>query len=457
MTRIRQHTGMVRLALGSALAAAMLAGCAGAGHIARSDSGAARLSTKGVGKAVARAEAAAARKPDVAALRVALGHAYLDAGRFESAADAFADAMTLGDASGATALSLALAQVASGDQGSAVATLDQWREAIPAGDFGLALALAGETSRGVAILADALRAGEDTPKLRQNLAYAYALDGRWREARLMAAQDVPADQLDQRISSWAVQGKPEDYRQRVASLLAVPLRTDEGQPEALALNAGGSEARFAAAEPAPLASPVRAELAPLAQPELPALPDDSAPRQADARFVDADDAPASFAAAFAAPAADRPDPMDQTRPGFISRAVIQELPARSLERDRAANARLISRAGTDHGAASGKRACDTHLVQLGSFLSEARARKAWDIYVSRNAELRNYRMTITPAVVEGRNFWRVAAAGLDAGGARSLCSSVKGRGGACIAYAAERPLPGAVSPGGASGVRKARR
>ncbi len=76
----------------------------------------------------------------------------------------------------------------------AVAILDDWRDAIPVADLGLALALAGEPTRGSAILADALRNGENTPKLRQNLAYAYALDGRWREARIMMMQDVPADQ-----------------------------------------------------------------------------------------------------------------------------------------------------------------------------------------------------------------------------------------------------------------------
>ena len=63
---------------------------------------------------------------------------------------------------------------------------------------------------------------------------------------------------------------------------------------------------------------------------------------------------------------------------------------------------------------------------------------------ARNAELRNYRMVITPAVVNGRNYWRVAAAGFNASRATSLCSSVKGRGGACFAYAATRAPAGAL-------------
>ena len=86
----------------------------------------------------------------------------------------------------------------------------------------------------------------------------------------------------------------------------------------------------------------------------------------------------------------------------------------------------------------------SHLVQLGSFASAQGARRGWGIMTSRNPQLRNYRMVITPAVVNGRNYWRVAAAGFNAGGASSLCSSVRGRGGACFAYAATRAPAGAL-------------
>ena len=83
-------------------------------------------------------------------------------------------------------------------------------------------------------------------------------------------------------------------------------------------------------------------------------------------------------------------------------------------------------------------------MQLGSFSSPQGARRAWGIFAARNPELKNTRMTITPAVVRGKNFWRVAAAGLDAGGASGLCSSVKTRGGVCFAYAGSIR---AVAPG----------
>ena len=80
----------------------------------------------------------------------------------------------------------------------------------------------------------------------------------------------------------------------------------------------------------------------------------------------------------------------------------------------------------------------SHLVQLGSFSSPQGARRAWGIFTAKNPELKNYRMTITPAVVHGKNFWRVAAGGFNNASAGGLCASVKKRGGACFAYAANR-------------------
>ena len=39
---------------------------------------------------------------------------------------------------------------------------------------------------------------------------------------------------------------------------------------------------------------------------------------------------------------------------------------------------------------------------------------------------------------------RLAAAGFAKSSAQTLCRSVKGKGGGCIAYASSRPLPGAI-------------
>ena len=116
-----------------------------------------------VDKAISLAEGVVASNPREAAYRALLGNAYLRAGRFESAAQAFNDAMKLGDNSTRTALALSLAQIGAGRNRDAVAILQDWRDAIPAADLGLALALAGESGRGVAILSDAVRAGDNSP------------------------------------------------------------------------------------------------------------------------------------------------------------------------------------------------------------------------------------------------------------------------------------------------------
>ena len=239
----------LRNAAGGAVAMALLAGCAGGAKLARIDQAAPKQEAKAKRqgeKAVAQAENAVERNPQSASLRTELGLAYLKAGRFQSAVATLNDAMSLGDNSSRTALSLALAKVGTGNGREAVALLDDWRESIPASDLGLALALAGESGRGVAILSDALRGGENTPKLRQNLAYAYALDGRWREARTMAEQDVPSDQVDRRMSEWALAAKPDDYQKRVAGLLGAPVRIDPGLPEGLALTSTPQNEQLAA-------------------------------------------------------------------------------------------------------------------------------------------------------------------------------------------------------------------
>ena len=237
----------MRYAIAGTLAITLLSGCGGGGGKIASASAKPGASQKLAGRgAIGQAEAAVAASPRVAALRVALGNAYLRAGRFQSASESFNDAMDLGDNSGKTALSLALTYIANGRNADAVGLLDDWRDVIPAADHGLALALAGETGRGVSVLSEALRGGEATPKLRQNLAYAYALDGRWREARLMVEQDVPANLVDQRISDWAASARPEDSRNRVAGMLNVQIRPDAGQPRQLALSNTPSAEQLAA-------------------------------------------------------------------------------------------------------------------------------------------------------------------------------------------------------------------
>lgn len=406
-----------------------------------------------VDKAIQLAEAVVAANPRESGYRALLAQAYLKAGRFQSAATTFDDAMNLGDTSAKTALGLALSYAAQGRNRDAVSILDDWREAIPAADLGLAMALAGEPTRGSAILADALRNGENTPKLRQNLAYAYALDGRWREARLMMSQDVPADQIDARISEWAANARPEDYHVRVAGLLNAPRRDDAGQPARLALNAPqemGQLAANAAPEPAP--EPARRQPVVAAREPSGELPPLGTPEPAAAL---ADYRPVTQQAVYAPPAAATPAPA--TAPGPAA-APVRASTARSFadafvaqsaaagRAERAAPARLAKaapRAIAPRAIAPRPVSGGSHKVQLGSFLTEQGARRAWGIYAARNPELRSYRMTITQAQVRGKTYYRVAAAGLNGSrGAWSLCGTVRARGMGCFAYAALTGVPG---------------
>ncbi len=450
------HTSNIRrsilpLGVTGAIALAMAAGAGfSSGAVAKpgTDKAAAeaqkQLAKGNVEKAIGLAETLVGADPRNAGYRALLGQAYLRSGRFESAATTFNDAMKLGDNSAKTALSLALADIGAGRNGESVAILNDWRDAIPAADLGLAYALAGDSGRGVAILSDALRGGDNSPKVRQNLAYAFALDGRWREARVMAAQDVPADKLDARISDWVMKARPEDSKLRVAAMLRVPMVADAGLPAALALNASGDQEQLAAETGAvKTAQPVVA-----AAGELPAA-DAPAASLAQYQPVDvptvatAEPTPEAFSQAFNSTPVVQPLP--QSGPEAMSE------PAAPQRATFAARPKTVAhRPGLRprHTAAKVAGRGSSHLVQLGSFASEQGARRAWGHYASRNPELRNFKMTISQALVKGKHFWRVAAAGLDGRGASGLCSAVKNRGGVCFAYAASRPMPGraAVAP-----------
>jgi Flp pilus assembly protein TadD len=361
---------------------------------------------------IALGEAAVAADPRNGTLRAALGRAYLKDGRFQSAVAALTDAMALGETGSRTLLTLALADVGSGHDRDAVAVLDQGRGTIPAADLGLALALAGEAGRGTTIMGDAVRAGDKSDKLRANLAYAYALDGRWAEARNLLAMDLPADQVDGRLTEWAQLAKPEGSRDRVAALLGVGVKADGGMPTQLALGPtpfGQQQVQTAAADPMPataLAAATAVELPPLAAPDVPvqAAPEPVAaptftpiaPKGGDAKLALAPRHPRAHVAA---------------KP-------IEPAPANMSEKTEAVTA---------------KSASGSHLVQLGAFISQKNAEHAKQQFLARDRELRGHEVTIAQAMVNGRKFWRVSVAGYNAGAASQTCQSIQKKGGACFA------------------------
>jgi Flp pilus assembly protein TadD len=443
-----KSTRMIGFAVTTALAGSLLAGCtthAAPSAVASASRAEAALADGRAEQAVRHAEAAVLAEPRNAAYRAMLGAAYLDAGRFASAATSFDDAMQLGDTSARTALSASLALSAQGKYREAAGVLNQREGDIANADLGLALALAGQPERGIHIMGNAIRGGENTAKMRQNLAFAYALAGRWREARLMAAQDVPAGQLDDRIGEWAEMASPDAWQHRVAALLHVPASVgDAGQPTALALSNNPSidqlaeqATQFAAADPQPVPA---AFAAPAAAAELPPV-EASVPAAAIERYE-----------------APRTSPVSDFQTAFANPAPAPALPAVSQDASRFASAVPAPRATPARqvpaaAARSTSGSEGTHLVQLGSFSSEAGARRAWGIYARQYPELASHDMVISEAIVRGKRYWRVSAAGFGKSSSSSMCGRVKASGGGCFAWAEGRPLPGAVD----RGVRLARR
>ncbi|WP_298193445.1 SPOR domain-containing protein [Novosphingobium sp.] len=426
---------LARICLTTALAAGLLSGCAAGGpnHAKFASSAQAALGKGTPEKAIALAEQAVLAAPRTAAYRTLLGSAYLRAGRFEAARQAFDEAMQLGEDSGKAALSLALADIALGRGNEAVDTLNTYRDSIPASDYGLAMAMAGQTQTGIAALTDAIRNGENTAKTRQNLAYAYALDGSWGEAKLMAQQDVPADKLSERLQTWAFMARPEDTRRRVAALLGAPATAEGAQPTALAL-ANFPDASKLAEEAVAMAASQQssngdaAELAKAAATAMPAPQADAAAPQPALADASSEPASARLAAIDVAPSAvAAPAPAAQQ---MVSHPVVQP-----VHGARSASAPAPAPAGMK----------GSHVVQLGSFSSNDGAQRAWRHFTARNRGLAGYHSQITQVAVNGRQFWRVQAVGFAGfASARQMCQSVKAKGGVCLVMAD----PAMVTPQG---------
>lgn len=476
MEKVQLSFRMTGLMLGTAMAGFLLSGCATGGAAPRAEAAAtaaqAAMAEGRQERAIALAERAVAAEPHNAAYRAVLGKAYLDAGRFASAQTAFDDAMLLGDSSPRTALSLALALTAQAKYAEAAAVLNDWQDRIAPADLGLALALVGQPDRGIQIMVNAIRSGDQSVKMRQNLAFAYAVAGRWREARLMASQDLPADQVGARMEQWASLASADAYQLRVAGLLGVPAGVrDPGQPVHLALSNIPSPAQLAAetgrgADAATAPAEAETMTIPASGSELPAvgraaLDIASTPVRKPAQassftqaFSEETMAPPAMdagriASAFST-ATPPPAQVVTNRYAAVSPAAAAAASTPTSRSAAASRQQTLAIPGAiERTAADG-----THLVQLGSFSSEQGARRAWGIYISRYPELANHEMVITEAVVNGRRYYRVSAGGFDRSTSRAMCNRVRAaRGDGCISWAAASPLPGAVD----NGIRLARR
>lgn len=422
---------------------------------------AARQATKFMDKrkfanAVEKAEIAVAAMPRVAEYRALLGQAYLSAGRFISAETMLGEAASLDPANVRAGLNLALAQIANAHKDRALATLDAYRDRLAASDFGLAVALAGDLEDATSVLEAAVRASESDAKTRQNLALAYALANRWREARIMASQDLSGDVLYARMTEWAAMSNPSTASQQVASLLRIAPIFDPGQPQQLAL-VPGSDQQVAVAipvripEPAAVVSfssepvPVFEVASPTPQPApvasaavepTPVQVAEASPVSAALKVIAGVIWGESTPVVQAVPASyTRPAPLIRSSAHPVKQVVVP-----------AQNSMIAQSARPFRPVESGN-----FVVQLGAFGNEARTQIAWRGAVGRSRELANYGASSARVQVKNASLYRLSVAGFTTRAAASqVCLRVKAAGGDCFVrtVAGDTPLQWASIPGG---------
>lgn len=369
-------------------------------------------------RAVTFAEAAVAASPHDAGYRALLGQAYLNDGRFQSAATALGEAMELGASDGHTVIALTLAQIAQGNMREAISLLSAHRDVVAAPDMGLALALAGDHEAAIYVLGEAARAEGATARTRQNLALAFALSGRWAQARVLASQDLALNKVETRMAEWSKLAEQPDSRLRVASLIGAKAQADAGMPVRLALNAASGTA-LASADPAPVdiyaPPPVMADASnAIRSVELP-MPQRDAGGAVPVTELPQPPAAGEVIHADAAPYRAAPQVAAET-----------VRPAQKLAIELAT--RMIPRAmGFDASKPSG------WAVQLGAYDSLGIAREKWGSLKQRNAVLANFPASSHAAKVKGRTFHRLTVNGLATrADANELCSQLKAQGQACF-------------------------
>lgn len=402
-----KRKALAQAAASSLLVGTTMVGCTGAAFhpsaIARQADSPDRLAAD-VEKALARrdgasavlsAEEAVRIAPQNASYRQLLGRAYVASGRFASAETALTDALTLGNRDPRTIITLALVKAALGKNEAARDLLAAHADVVPAGDYGLAMAMAGDADEGARILVQAIQDPSATARTRQNLAYAYALAGRWKDARMVAGIDLDASAAAQRITQWAQTAAPSMSEQRVAVLMGVSIdRTDIGQPAALAL--------------APQAAPVEVAEAPAAaEPEPAPLP-----------------AMAASASEVVQPIASIHLPASAPAPAFSAavKPIAAPTSRATAPRRQFAAYRPVIRSG--NGA---------WVVQLGAFENQAVAKEKWVGMATRNGAIASLPVITSQIKVNGVTYSRLAVGGFDdREEAVALCRAIRARRGQCF-------------------------
>lgn len=402
-----KRSALAKAAVSSLIVSTALAACtstsgrpSGIAELGRSASAVEKALADGNGaRAVIAAEAVVQAAPQDATARQMLGRAYVASGRFSSAETALGDAMTLGDRDARTIISLALVKVALGKSDAARELLLANADVVPAGDYGLAMAMAGNPVEGARILSEAIHDPSATARTRQNLAYAYALAGRWKDARLLAGIDLDPLVANQRISQWAQTAAPAMATQRVAALMGVTIdAADAGQPTALALQSQ--------AEPVAVAESTAS-----AQPD-PAV--EAAPETAAAPVE------TEYASAVQEPVA----------PTFS--ATVAPLRAASIRKPapvRAAAAPLALKASLRLDG----RGSSNWVVQLGAYDNAEIAKEKYYAMARRHGVLGNLPVVTSEISVNGATYSRLAVSGFKGRAeAVALCRELRARRGQCF-------------------------
>lgn len=413
------------------------------GDVGLATKAAVALNANNIPAAIDFAERAVAKTPDDAGFRGLLGNAYFAAGRFASAEAAYKDALTIYPAQPKVILKLALAEIAQGKTGEAVTLLNGSRPDLDTADYGLALALAGEAGDAVAALEAAARAPDADARLRQNLALAYALTGDWTKAKVVAAQDLPADQLDARIQQWMQLAKPTHAADQVAALIGVtPAAADPGQPVRLALRKGDTMLAQAAQG---ATVPTQVETAP-----APVQVAEAAPAPVP-QFAEAAVAPAPQTIAPAPPPADparvaaKPEPVAPV--AIAATTVAPEAPAAfavmTAKFAPAAKPAKARRAAPKVRPAALRVAGKGPVMQLGAYKSPQYVNAAWSQLTRKYPALRAYLPLKARFDSPKGTFYRLSVQGFATQReALARCQLLKSRGGTCFVrgYAGDAPV-----------------
>ncbi|WP_137754499.1 SPOR domain-containing protein [Sphingopyxis sp. L1A2A] len=390
-----------------------------------------------VSKAVGLAETAVAASPRDASYRALLGQAYLNDGRFASATSALTEAMELGASDSNTIIALTLAQIAQGKTAEAIALLQAHRDTVPASDIGLALALAGDSEGAIYVLSEAARAPEAGARTRQNLALAFALSGRWAQARILASQDLSAAKLEARMAEWSKLAETPNSPLRVASLIGTSVRADAGMPVRLALsNFGDTQMAAAAPVGAPAVELASADPAPVAAYAPP--PPVVAPVLADASSaIRSVELPMPERNANGAvPVTELPQPAPAAEVIMADAAPYRAAPRVAGEgRIRPAQQQALELATVliPKAIAFNAKKPTGWAVQLGAYDSLGIAKEKWGGLKKRSAMLANFPASSHAAAVKGRTFYRLTVNGLATrADANNLCRELKAQGQTCF-------------------------